>query len=60
MTDQEVFEEFMRNVTPELPVREQVVPDRFGVLLRLRKKQTKLQKSFRAFLNNYQPKGEQS
>jgi len=47
MTDEEVFEEFMRYVTPELPTREQPVPDA-------------CLEADRAFLNNYQGKGEQS
>ena len=59
MTDEEVFEEFMRYVTPELPVREQPVPDvikrdnwrHIADVISL--------EADRAFLNNYQGKGEQ-
>ena len=46
MTDEEAFEEFMRYVTPELPTREQPVPDA-------------CLEADRTFLNNYQSKGEQ-
>lgn len=60
MTDEEVMQEFMREITPELPNREQPVPDVItGNNWRHIADVISLEAD-RIFLNNYQGEGEQS